>query len=138
VWPHLEIEAFTTQDGANVLVENTGLGPAVVKSITVALDDKPQLTWRAVLDGLLGDSTRAHSNNTVFEHGIRPGDRVTLLGLPAGSTPVPFWEKIGRVRIRICYASVFDEAWMVEDRLGTSNHWQRVESCPAQRTGDDF
>jgi hypothetical protein len=138
VWPHLEVGTFTSVDGAKVVVDNTGLGPAVVEAIAVTVDDKPAHGWHGVLQALVGDSTRNVSNTSLFEHGVRPGDRVQLLGLPATSLPTPFWTQVGRVKIRICYRSVFDERWIVDGRLGTANRWTKVGDCPAQVRGDDF
>jgi len=138
VWPHLEVGTFTSVDGAKVVVDNTGLGPAVVEAIAVTVDDKPAHGWRGVLQALVGDSTRNFNNTSLFEHGVRPGDRVQLLGLPATSLPSPFWAQVGRVKIHICYRSVFDERWIVDERLGTANQWTKVGECPAQVRGDDF
>lgn len=138
VWPNLEVGTFTSNDGATVVVNNTGLGPAIVEAITVSVDDAPQHTWPGVLHALLGDSTRNFGNTSLFDHGVRPGDRVELLRLTPSSMPTPFWSKIGRVRIRACYRSVFDERWMLDARLGTANHRTAVAKCPSQAPGDDF
>ena len=35
VWPHVEISTYTTPQGASLFVENTGIGPAIIKSIVV-------------------------------------------------------------------------------------------------------
>jgi hypothetical protein len=138
VWPNLEVGTFTSGEGAKIFVHNTGLGPAVVEAIAVTVDDKPLRTWRGVLQVLLGDSSRAFGNTSLFDHGVRPGDNVELLGLPTASLPTPFWQQIGRVKLRICYRSVFDERWIVDAKLGTANHRTPVSECPAQRDGDDF
>jgi hypothetical protein len=138
VWPNLEVGTFTTGDGAKVIVDNTGLGPAIVESVAAMVDDAPAHTWRGVFRALLGDSARNFGNTSLFDHGVRPGDRVELLTLPASSLPTPFWPQIGRVRLRVCYRSVFEERWMVEARLGTANRRVKVTKCPAQGAGDDF
>jgi hypothetical protein len=39
VWPNLEVGTFTTGDGAKVIVDNTGLGPAIVESVAAMVDD---------------------------------------------------------------------------------------------------
>lgn len=138
VWPNLEIGTMTSNDAADVVVENTGLGPAVVEAVSVQVDDTLRHGWRGVLQALLGDSTRNFGNTSLFDHGVRPGDQVTLLRLQGSSIPTPFWKQIGRVRIRVCYRSVFEERWILEARLGTANHRRPVTQCPAQATGDDF
>jgi hypothetical protein len=138
VWPNLEVGTFTTGEGAKVIVDNTGLGPAIVESVAAMVDDTAKHTWRGVFRALLGDSARNFGNTSLFDHGVRPGDRVELLTLPASSLPTPFWPQIGRVTLRVCYRSVFEERWMVEARLGTANRRVKVTKCPAQVAGDDF
>ena len=138
VWPHAEVGLFVDTTGANVQVENTGLGPAVVESIDVSIDGKTQQSWGAILQTLVGDSLRAHSNNTAYEHGIRPGDRVLLFGLPRESLPTPFWSQMKRIVVTLCYRSVFGERWIVRDTLGVANHWTDASECPAQVATADF
>jgi hypothetical protein len=138
VWPHLEVQVFAGPEGAKIEAENTGLGPAVVESIAVSVDGRPQSNWRGVLATLVGDSTRSYDNSTVFQHSLRPGDRVNLLALPPQSMPTPFWKQIGRVVISICYRSVFEEKSFVRDTVGSANHWSDVKDCPAQVATADF
>ena len=138
VWPHLEVELFVDDSGAKLLAENTGLGPAVVESIEVSFDGKAQHNWPEILHNLVADSLRSYSNNTVYEHGIRPGDRVTMLGLSRGSLPSPFWGQMKRIVVTICYRSVFADRWIVRDTLGVANHWNDASDCPAQVATADF
>lgn len=138
VWPHVEIELFAGDSGAKLQAENTGLGPAVVESIEVGVDGKAQHNWAGILHTLVGDTLRSYSNATVYEHGIRPGDAVTLLGLSRETLPKPFWEKMKRIVVTICYRSVFGDRWVVRDTLGTANHWRDTADCPAQDPKADF
>ena len=138
VWPNLEVGTFANGDAAAVMVGNTGLGPAIVETVVVEVDDTVRHSWRGVLQTLLGDSARNFGNTSLFDHGVRPGDEIKLLSLQGPSVPTPFWKQIGRVRIRVCYRSVFDERWMLEARLGAANRRTPVEKCPQQAAGDDF
>jgi hypothetical protein len=138
VWPNLEVSVFAGPDGARIQAENTGLGPAVVEAIAVSLDGRAQTNWRSVLATLVGDSTRAYDNSTVFQHSLRPGDRVNLLALPSQSMPTAFWKQIRRVVVSICYRSVFDQKFFVQDTLGSASHWSDVKDCPAQVATADF
>ena len=138
VWPRVEIGTFTEPAGAVVQLENTGIGPALIKSITVTADDKPQHNWPEVLHTLLGRDASVRSNQTVADHGVRAGEHVLLLGIDKAEMPPKFWPWIQRVTVRVCYASVFDESWVVTARLGSANKWETVEKCPAQEAGVDF
>jgi hypothetical protein len=139
VWPHLEISTFVVPDGAAIKLANTGIGPAIVKSISVEIDGKPQRNWDNALRTLLGRNPSPHSSSTVTEHAFRAGDEVTLVGIPKSDMPTGFWNWVGRVRLRVCYVSVFDESWIVsDDHLGGNSKWASVGHCPAPAPGTDL
>ena len=139
VWPHLEISTFTTLQGVALRLDNTGIGPALVKSITVTVDGKSQHSWDEPLTTLYGHEPPPHSDLTVTEHALRAGDQLTVVGIGTKDLPPNFWKWIGRVSVSICYTSVFGEAWRVsDDYLGGSSTWKSVSSCPAQPKGFDL
>lgn len=139
VWPHVEISTFVTPTGASLGVENTGLGPAIIKSVVVTVDGKARSSWDDVLRAL-GDSARGPmSTTTVVDHALRGGDRTMLVGLDPKTLPPHFWEGVGRIAVAICYSSVFNESWVLNDEhLGGPNTWQSVAACPSQVKGADF
>jgi hypothetical protein len=55
VWPHLHIGQSTFPP--SIYVENQGVGPAIVRSVEVLVDGKPQLDWDQVFAavGMHGD-----------------------------------------------------------------------------------
>jgi hypothetical protein len=138
VWPHLELTTFTTPNGASLSVENTGIGPALIKSVVVTLDGKPTRNWGELLTSMLGRAPSApFSNSTIAESAIRPGVKVTMLGLPNPDMPPEFWRSIHRVAVTICYSSVFDESWMMRDEgIGGRTRWESVSACPQQTDGE--
>jgi hypothetical protein len=139
VWPHAEIEVFTKQTGAEIVLENTGIGPAIVQSVTVTVDGHPQHNWTDVLRTLNGVQPSPFSHYSAVQHGLRPGDRLTLLDIPATDVPRDFWKSIARVGVSVCYASVFDQHWMVESKaMGGQIVWRDVNGCPSQATDADF
>lgn len=138
VWPHPEIATFVTPKGASVYLQNNGIGPAIVKSIDVAVDGKPVRNWDQVLAVILGKPGSNFNVSTVAGHGIRAGDRIEMLGLPADEFPPDFWKAAGRVAVTVCYASVFGDLAEVTDVLGSSDAWRNVDRCPAQRDRTDF
>src|SRR5437773_5529500 len=139
VWPHVEISTFVTPKGASLFVENTGLGPAIIKSVVVTVDGKPRRSWDDVLRAL-GDSARAAmSTTTVVDHALRGGERTALVGLDRQALPPHFWEWVARVAVTICYSSVFNESWVVnDDHLGGTSTWRSVAACPRQARGSTF
>jgi len=139
VWPHLEITTFVMPNGAMLSVENTGIGPAIVRSVVVTLDGKPTHNWNEVLTGLLGHPPAPFSNSTIAESAVRPGVKTTLVGIPLEDRPPDFLKAVARVGISICYSSVFEEYWMLhDDHVGGRTTWQQVPGCPTQREGEDY
>jgi hypothetical protein len=144
VWPHIEISTFTSSSGASVYLMNNGIGPAVIKSILVTVDGKPQHRWHDVLQQFLGAEPTNFSVTTVADRGLRAGDRLELVGLPLQSMPSEFWrdtfwQTVGRIGVTVCYASVFNEYWEVTNaKLGAPSKWKDVKSCPAQPDSVEF
>ncbi len=139
VWPHVEIGTYSSLHGVALKVENNGIGPAVVKYAVATVDGTPRRNWDDVVRALIGRTVGLTSNETIMERGIRAGDNVTMLALPADSIPPKFWDWITRASMTICYASVFDEYWIVSnDHFGGSDHWRQVSRCPPQPKNTDF
>jgi hypothetical protein len=139
VWPHLEVSTFTAPSGALVTLTNSGIGPGIVKAVEVTVDAKPRRNWSEVVGALLGRPVANFSVTTVFGTAIRAGDRVQILGLARDQMPAPFWSAIGRVGVRVCYASVFGEDWeLTEAHLGGKSVWSSVARCPDQPPDTDF
>jgi hypothetical protein len=140
VWPRIELTTFTAPGGATLSVENTGIGPALIKSVAVTVDGKRSHNWNEVLTTLLGHTPQApFSNSTISESALRPGNKVTMLGVPNADMPPAFWASIGRVGVAICYGSVFDELWQLSDSsIGHRTRWERVTECPAPGNGEEF
>jgi len=138
VWPHLEIGTFVTPTGADVFLTNGGVGPGIVKSVSVSVDDKPKRSWADAMLALRDSAPTTFSNTTVVDEAVRAGDRVTLLELQRKDLPPDFWKWIGRVGVRVCYSSVFDDSWQLIARLGASRTWQHVKSCPDQPRSIEF
>jgi hypothetical protein len=143
VWPHVEFLVTTSPEGATLAVENTGIGPAIIKSVVVTVDGQPQRNWNDVLHTLVNaapEFTQHVTVHTVVDHAVRPGDTVIALQFPLKDLPPDFWKWIGRVGVTLCYGSVFDEHWTLSERAlgGTGAIWEPARDCPAQVVGTDF
>ena len=139
VWPHVEISTFITPRGASLYLENTGLGPAIIRSVVVSVDGKPQHDWNEVLRTLEGREPAPFNNTTVTDHAIRAGDKAELIGLAQKDIPPGFWKWIARVTMKVCYQSAFEDHWMLsDDHLGGTSKWDAVSDCPPRAVGTDF
>ncbi|MEP6732769.1 MAG: hypothetical protein ABJE10_19145 [bacterium] len=139
VWPHLELATLTTSNGASLSVTNSGIGPAIIKSVVVTVDGTPRRNWADALQALEGKPVTNFTVATIVDRGVRAGDKVEMIMLSPDKMPADFWSSIARVGITVCYASVFDEYWQLSDpRLGKPGAWRSVTRCPPQSAGTEF
>jgi hypothetical protein len=139
VWPYVKIGLGYADNGEsagfNIHVQNNGVGPALVKSVRVWLDDKPLHSWadaypilmghgegRAKLEGLRGIVIPPSTNRETDVHAITITD-------PEQARK--FYEASDRFKIDICYCSVYEDCWTA--------HWlvPKVDVTPVCRESND-
>lgn len=64
VWPRLEITTWVTPTGVELRLANTGIGPALIRSVVVTVDGKPQRSWDGVLRALFSHEPPPHNSST--------------------------------------------------------------------------
>jgi len=90
-------------------------------------------SWSEVLRSLNGADPAPFGNFSTVGHGLRPGDRLSLIDMPIPDMPHDFWNSIGRVGVSVCYASVFEQYWIVEaKKMGQGVVWRDATRCPTQ------
>ena len=113
VRPIVIVSGMHNEKGSGWVLGNAGLGPALVKWFEVTVDEKPMRHWRE-----FGE-----------EIGLPPDFRYSYW-VPAPATVIPpqepknlFWVFPGendsilrnnkkRIRMRLCYGSVYGESWL--------------------------
>jgi hypothetical protein len=131
VWPRLEFALWTTPKGADLYLQNTGIGPALVEYVRVTVDGKPVADWNAVLSEVLGAAQANFDHAQITDHALRAGDRTDVLGIENTYLPPGSIDKFMRVGVDVCYASVFQERWrLVTEHLGGPSRWEKVDNCP--------
>lgn len=115
VWPYLEwTTTLSDEQGFYLSVQNKGIGPAIVKSTDLRLDDKP-LEARAMLKELLG--TKADSlwifGSVIDYRVIAPGEEIRLFHVKDNeNVKVPdLMNDLKRIYYTVCYCSVYDDCW---------------------------
>ena len=151
-WPYLEYESSNTGDEGpeiDLVVRNSGVGPAKVKTFAVAYEGKQVTGWSKLMqaccapDGKSIDTTHdlltltdgKMISSKLIERVLRPSDSVRLLHLPKTEGNSALWKKLDEARfklkLRACYCSVFDECWSTDLR----GNAHRIEGeCPAETT----
>jgi hypothetical protein len=143
VWPFLAIGYLYNDAGANAgftwQIENNGVGPARIESVTVTLDGQPIRHWNEVLKKVLPPGEAFVSINGVNGNVLPPNtNRETTIEAIKITKPEQakiFYEARDRLKMDICYCSVYDECWTA--------HWQQhkvqaVERCEVGKGGVEF
>ena len=133
VWPYLSIGySYTSnvdKDAFIWTVNNNGVGPAKVESVTLTLDGKPMKRWEEVLVALGVATTPSTAMSSIGGEVIPPNtNRETTIA------PIKVHEREAarlfkaaekRFRMDVCYCSVYDDCWVA--------HWQQAKVDPVAR-----
>ena len=135
VWPY--VSAFNSDSGGTYTfnVRNAGIGPTLVRSFEVVVDDKPRKNWGEVLDGLSIDVHGTPSTYSTFGTGtvLLPGATSTLLSIGPGAAAQAFHHAAeARMHPRICYCSLYEQCWQLDETKAAEP--QPVRACTAPAT----
>ncbi len=146
-WPHLQYGTSNqSDDGKTVIsfdVENAGVGPAVVHSMTVRYKDAPVKNVSDLMNlccsDLLQSSGRPNwTTSTLHDTALIPGHSQHFLVLTDAPGNAPYWKRLNserqNVHVKICYCSVLDQCWMLDSESPVQ---RSLKACPAPE-GDDY
>jgi hypothetical protein len=160
-WPALQLDSSNeTAEGAATLsfdIHNTGVGPAQIHDFQILVDGLPVSSRGSVIDNLIkaccnearaealaaaGGNRQAmlgsDTTNPVASRSLAPNEWVAAIRWPKTDSNAALWRQVdlarqsGRIEMRACYCSVFDECWT------TSSHkfpQQAVGSCIEPKGG---
>ncbi|MBN8886306.1 MAG: hypothetical protein J0I77_11350 [Rudaea sp.] len=137
VWPFLSIGySYTSNvdpDSFIWQIDNNGVGPARVQSVSLSVDGKPMRHWEEVLVAI-DAPPRRNLATTSLNGGVIPPSlnrETTIAAIRVNDREVAahFKSSIARFRMDICYCSVYDECWVA--------HWQQSRVDPVERCGAD-
>lgn len=134
---------FDFQDGRGtrpavyLSLDNTGVGPARLRSIELGFGGKPAATLRALLDicctrepASTLPKTDSWSSGDMRGAMVQAGREVNLFAWSQAPGD-PRWARLEEVRdkigVRVCYCSVFDECYV---RGSDRREPVRVKACP--------
>ena len=109
VWPYLI--AGNNDLTQSLVVNNKGVGPAIVRGVQVWIDGKPQTDWNRVLATLRLPPHR-FIQTTLNHYVLSPGEELQIIHFPEQD----LWQRFhaaaaGRMAIDICFCSTLDECW---------------------------
>lgn len=122
VWPYLTIdESFSRSPRKLALtITNQGLGPALIRAFTIAVDGRARTRSRDVFD-VIDPNDRARTvDDSDFGGGsvLRPAESLTLFSLYNKTLNLSTAQTrlLTRVELEACYCSLLEECWSVDSK----------------------
>ena len=121
VWPYLSVHTSYPGDGSmTILLNNDGLGPALIRSASVTLDGKRVGSWNDVLRDFFRQVKQTHGKAHFSASGVdqssivRPGDGIKLLQLGSTHGDALVTTERKRIRLLFCYCSIQNRCWTID------------------------
>ena len=146
-WPLLQFGTTNVSDGQPVIrltVSNTGVGPALLRSVEVRRQGRAADNMAVLLVGCCGWSREVNEAVKAEASGgsivtsrlenliLAPGEKLDFLELRRTEANAAVWDRLDQERFKLtfdaCYCSVFDECWRSDLE---SLEPQPVRRCPA-------
>ena len=154
-WPALQLDSSNeTAEGAATLsfdIHNTGVGPAQIHDFKILVDGQPVSSQGWLIDNLAkaccnearaealaaaGGNRQAmlgpEATNRISSRSLAPNEWISAIRWPKTDSNAVLWRQVdlarqsGRIQMRACYCSVFDECWAANSHKFPQ---QPVRSC---------
>jgi hypothetical protein len=123
VWPYLETLTTTMVSGdkpdeAYYEIENKGIGPAIVKQVTIKVDDVVMKDNNELFDSMIGKTdTLSVSTTAVKNRVIAPGEKIRAFHIIGDELVKRFAIAFQKKKFEyiICYGSVYNDCWITNE-----------------------
>lgn len=153
VWPYLQLGESdylpsqilnggvpVASQGGALEALNKGVGPAIVRSVEVLVDGKPQQGWGPVFKAL-GYHSNPKFEVSSFDHEVlSPGNTLNFFVIFGQKAWMHFKSKfVKHVTIRTCYCSTLGDCWTSTlDFRNLQPQGQPVSSCSGVPADEQF
>lgn len=134
VWPYLEIGVSDNDHSLGVF--NKGMGPAIIRSVQIQVDGKPQADWRHVL-AALAIQLHHYTQSTISDNVLSPGEVLKMIIVPDDSKWHQFRSVYARLTFDMCFCSTLGDCWRLQKR-GVGPPHRSAGPCPAVPAADIF
>lgn len=132
VWPYIQLGQQYDSKGFALEAYNKGVGPAMIESLKVWVDNKPVNSLNQVLDTLLGEGHGVNWNNysihNVNQNVLESGYNEPMVRFQWNDDTRILQKKIDRIKIEMIYKSIYDDCWMV-----SFDSTPKPCDCPSER-----
>lgn len=127
VWPYL-ISGNSGENGFARIVQNVGLGPAIIGAFEIHVDGIAMRSWKEVADSLHVPISFRGSRSTTFRRSlvVPVGANIHLIELPDSADIRLMRSHLGHLRSYICYCSLYGDCWALDSDISTPD---KVKAC---------
>jgi hypothetical protein len=120
VWPYVSI-GYSIKDagdqrGYTWEINNDGVGPARIESVTVNVDGKPVSSWKDVFRTVFGeasvDATYSQIYGKVLPANTNRETTIEAVRILDVDQAKAFYAAQRRIEMTICYCSVYEDCWV--------------------------
>lgn len=113
VWPYLELLPSYNESGFYVLMQNKGVGPAIVKSFILKFDGEIIKTWDDFRMKLFGNDSVSITWSTINGQVIAPNEEIKIIIIESDRAARQAIRNFHRIDIEFCYSSIHNDYWLV-------------------------
>lgn len=117
--PYLSLSLSYNDKGYGVYLKNNGAGIARIEDFSISFEDKVYRDWLIAARALQPNDTTIGYNiiktNSILGEMIQPAESVTLFAVPWTDSTRKLEKKVRDLKLRLCYASLLDEYWLLEN-----------------------
>ena len=135
VWPYIQV-TVTDYDvgedaGFTLTFTNTGVGPALIRSVRVMVNGQAMSDWAQVVEYLGGTLDKHVGRTTISNRVLSPGHKINLVSVTEPGLARQFQAVVEdpKTAITFCYCSIFDDCWLADSRAQVLDP-EPVETCP--------
>jgi hypothetical protein len=137
IWPYLSVNSTYGPSGVIIKVENDGLGPALIQSAQLLVDEKAAPGWATYVKDLESEPAleKHHRSISASSFGrsttIRPGEASLLFSIIYKTPIAPQALAAHSIGVRLCYCSINNSCWNIFATPGKDSRTvpQPVSSC---------
>ncbi len=113
VWPYLEWDmTIHSQDGFYLSISNKGIGPAIIRSTSLTLDEKEMVGSIEYLGALLGDLDSVNLfHQSIDNRVLAPGETIEAFHVYS-DVRTRLAKVYARTNYEICFCSVYGDCWV--------------------------
>jgi hypothetical protein len=112
-WPYVTIGWRYANDETAIVVDNDGLGPALIRDVVLSVDHRPQTDALAAVRQIVSDSgAEIRLDALVRGNVIRAGNSLSFLAVHGAAWANQLRTAQSRVTLQICYCSILGRCWI--------------------------